>query len=55
MVKIDRSFKYDYEGLNVSASFGTKDAIKNAGSWAHLAADMVGALPEGDMKKALKQ
>lgn len=47
--------KYDYEGLNVSASFSTKDALKNADSWAHFAADMVGALPESDMKKALKK
>jgi hypothetical protein len=46
---------YDYQGLNVRASFSARDAINNADSWAHFAADMVGALPESARKKALNQ
>jgi hypothetical protein len=46
---------YDYQGLNVRSSFRPRDAIRNADSWAHFAADLVGALPDAARKKALNQ
>jgi lysine-specific metallo-endopeptidase family protein len=45
--------RYDDDGLKPGSAFPPADALKNADSWAYFAADMVGALSSGTIKKVL--
>jgi hypothetical protein len=48
-----KDIRYDDDGLKPGSSFPSADALNNADSWAYFAADMVGALSGGTIKKVL--
>jgi hypothetical protein len=45
--------RYDYRGLEPSASFPAATALINADSWAYFCGDVLGAVPKSAVKEAL--
>jgi hypothetical protein len=49
-----KDLRYDYDGLKPGTSISAADSVNNADSWGYFAADMIGAIPEGDFKAVYK-